>query len=120
MLDDALNVPNFLTAQRDSASLRVAVPCEVKDTQIEAQAEYAVDHGDGLQFGAVVSMQVDEAIFVVLFFEAVEGDHQFIIVEVYDLKILPKHFAIAHESDTWAQIEGVVCLTLWSYEEVFY
>lgn len=67
-----------------------------------------------------MGVQVNEAIFVVLFFEAVEGDDQFIIVEVYDLKILPNHFAIAHESDAWTQIEGVVCLALGSDEEVFY
>lgn len=42
-------------------------------------------------------MQIDEAVLVVFFLDAIEGDYQFIIVLVEDLEILTNAFLVSNE-----------------------
>lgn len=73
MIDHALDVPNLSAAKWYRFTFWITVAGEVEDAVIEAHGEYTLCHGQGFEFGSVVSMKVDEAILFVIFLPLVKG-----------------------------------------------
>lgn len=59
-----------------------------------------------------MSMKIDEAILIILVFEAIKGDYELVLVEVKYLKILANALPVGDEDNIGTKIKRVVGLPL--------
>jgi hypothetical protein len=86
---DHLDVLRLLDSHGHGIALRVPVPAEIEQAQVDVGAQNGLDEAGCLQFGSVVGVEVNQAFFGVVHLGAVEGGAKPIIAVISDGEINP-------------------------------
>lgn len=66
-----------------------------------------------------MSVKINQTVLEILILSSVVGNHQFVSLEIVNLKIFTMTFFITHESNVWAQVERIVSLPLGTNKKLF-